>query len=75
MSDFVPGLDLYTFIDHGAVYTPDPRQTILTSAGVGLSYALDKRFTAEIAAGFPLTRVGTKPQDYFVYGRIVLHVY
>ncbi|KQO64196.1 hypothetical protein ASF22_21545 [Methylobacterium sp. Leaf87] len=75
LSDLVPGLDLYGFIDHGSVYTPNPRQTILTSTGVGLSYTFDRRLSAEVAAGFPLTRVGARPQDYFVYGRVILYVY
>lgn len=75
MTEIVPGLDLFSFLDHGSVYSTFPKRTTLTSAGVGASFSYDGRITAELSAGFPLTKAITAQGGYELYGRLIIRVF
>ena len=64
------GLDVFAFYDKGAVYNPAPKVINLNSAGVGLSYDINKVALAEVSAGFPITQALDKQPDYEIYFRL-----
>lgn len=66
----IKGLDAYTFIDTGAAAGAGQGWRTMTSVGLGLSYRINKRVTAELSAGFPLDQSQAIKPDKTVYFRI-----
>lgn len=72
MSDLIKGLDIYAFIDSGAVFSTFPAITQLDSAGAGLSYTPHSAITFEASMGVPWRTVIAGQRPYELYGRITL---
>lgn len=72
MSDLVRGLDIYAFVDSGAVFSTFPAITQLDSAGVGLSWTPYAPVTFEASVGVPWRDVIVGQSRYEFYGRVTL---
>lgn len=75
MDELTPGIDVFAFLDHGRVYSTFPKQTLLTSVGVGLSYAANERVTTELSIGFPLKTIMSGQPAYEAYARLILKAF
>jgi hemolysin activation/secretion protein len=70
MSEFVPGLDVYGFVDSGSVYSTFPRTTQLDGAGAGLSWSPIAALTFEASGAVPWRfDIAGQPHSVF-YGRV-----
>ncbi|MBX3530643.1 MAG: ShlB/FhaC/HecB family hemolysin secretion/activation protein [Rhizobiaceae bacterium] len=68
-------IDLFTFVDHGMVFSTSPAQVSLTAVGLGASYSYNGRITLEVTAGAPVgTRLPGQP-DFAVFGRVIGRVF
>ena len=70
MSDLLPGLDLFVFIDSGGVFSTAPARTQLDSSGVGVSWTPFPSLTLEASVGFPWRQVVANQSRQEFYGRI-----
>ncbi len=70
MSDLIKGLDVFVFIDSGAVFSTAPARTQLDSSGVGLSWTPFPAVTLEASVGFPWRQVVASQSRQEFYGRI-----
>ena len=70
MSDLVKGLDLFLFIDSGAVFSTAPALTQLDSAGAGLSWTPYAPLTLEASVAFPWRGVVPTQLRSEFYGRV-----
>jgi hemolysin activation/secretion protein len=72
MSDLIKGLDIYAFIDSGAVFSTFPAITQLDSAGAGLSWTPYPAVTFEASVGVPWRTVIVGQSRSEFYGRVTL---
>lgn len=72
MSDFIPGFDVFAFLDSGAVFSTAPSRLQLDSSGVGASWTPFPALTIEASVGVPWHTVVPTQNRYEVYGRISL---
>jgi hemolysin activation/secretion protein len=72
MSDVIKGLDLYAFIDSGAVFSTFPSVTQLDAAGVGLSWTPYAPITFEASVGVPWRTVIVGQARSEFYGRVTI---
>lgn len=72
MSDIIKGLDIYAFVDTGAVFSTFPQVTQLDSAGVGMSWTPFAPVTFEASVGIPWRTVIVGQSNYEFYGRVTL---
>lgn len=72
MSDIIKGLDLYAFVDSGAVFSTSPSVTQLDSAGVGLSWTPYAPITFEASVGVPWRTVIVGQARSEFYGRVTI---
>lgn len=72
MSDVIKGLDLYAFVDSGAVFSTFPSVTQLDSAGVGLSWTPYAPITLEASVGVPWRTVIVGQARSEFYGRVTI---
>jgi hemolysin activation/secretion protein len=72
MSDLIKGLDIFAFIDSGAVFSTFPAITQLDSAGAGLSWTPYSAITFEASIGVPWRTVIAGERPYELYGRVTL---
>ncbi|MDP1582085.1 MAG: ShlB/FhaC/HecB family hemolysin secretion/activation protein [Bradyrhizobium sp.] len=70
MSDLLKGLDVFVFIDSGAVFSTAPARTQLDSSGVGVSWTPFPSVTLEASVGFPWRQVVANQSRQEFYGRI-----
>lgn len=76
LARFVPGLEAFAFVDHGAVYSEFPSRVMLTSAGLGVNYNWNDRLRGELSFGVPLKRDAVPDQgDGAIYARIVATIF
>jgi hemolysin activation/secretion protein len=64
------GIDVYGFIDMGAVYSTFPEEVFLMSAGVGMTYPLNEKVTLELGVGTPLVNAVANQDSATVYARV-----
>ena len=75
LAPVIEGLDIFAFVDHGAVFSTSPRQISLTALGGGFTYTYKNRVTFELTAGVPVgDRLPTQPQ-LAVFGRIIVKAF
>ncbi len=72
MSDVIRGLDLFAFVDSGAVFSTFPSVTQLDSAGVGLSWTPYAPITLEASVGVPWRTVIVGQARSEFYGRVTI---
>lgn len=72
MSDLIKGLDIYAFMDSGAVFSTFPAITQLDSAGAGLSWTPYSAITFEASIGVPWRTVIAGQSRTEFYGRVTL---
>jgi hemolysin activation/secretion protein len=70
LTTYVPGLDVYGFVDRGDVWSTFPHHTILRSAGAGMSWTPWAPITFESSAGFPWQQVVPNQHRYEAYFRV-----
>lgn len=70
MSDFIQGLDVFAFLDSGAVFSTSPVRMQLDSSGVGASWTPFPALTIEASVGVPWHTVVPTQNHYEAYGRI-----
>lgn len=64
------GLDVYGFLDLGAVYSTFPKEMIFASAGAGVSYLITDNVKFEVGFGVPLKKVVANQSWGKVYARL-----
>lgn len=72
MSDLIKGLDVFAFVDSGAVFSTFPSVTQLDSAGVGLSWTPYTPITLEASVGVPWRTVIVGQARSEFYGRVTI---
>ncbi|MEO1205465.1 MAG: ShlB/FhaC/HecB family hemolysin secretion/activation protein [Pseudomonadota bacterium] len=65
------GLDLYAFVDHGAVYSTFPEHTSVTSIGVGVNFEITEFIGLDVNLAFPVEEVFPDQDDVQVYARVL----
>jgi hemolysin activation/secretion protein len=70
----IEGLDTFALLDQGTVWALDPRTTDMTSAGVGMRWAMMNHLTTEVIAAFPLRRAVDPQPRYELYFKITGHL-
>ncbi len=75
MSQVLSGLDLFTFIDHGQVFSTSPAQTTLTGIGAGFSYSFLDRANLEVTVAAPVARPLPGQPEFTVFGRLVVKAF
>jgi hemolysin activation/secretion protein len=64
------GIDVYGFIDAGAVYSTFPERLFFLSGGAGVAYPLSNRVNLEVGVGIPLKKVVENQSSATVYARL-----
>ena len=75
LSPVMEGLDVFGFVDHGAVFSTAPRQVSLTALGAGLTYTYRNRVTFELTAGIPVGDKLPGQPELAVFGRIIVKAF
>lgn len=75
LSAFVEGLDLFAFVDHGAVYSTAPARVGLTSVGAGFTYSFKDRVSLEVTGGFPVGERLPGHPDFALFGRLIVKAF
>ena len=75
LSEIVSGLDGFVFTDVGQVYSTFPAVTTLASVGLGVSWAINDRATAELSAGFPVVNAIADQPTVTIYARFIAHAF
>jgi len=70
MSDLIPGLDMFVFLDSGSAYSTAPARTQLDSSGFGVSWTPLPALTLEASVGFPWRTVVASQAKHEFYGRV-----
>jgi hemolysin activation/secretion protein len=70
MSGGASAIDLYGFIDMGAVYSTFPTEVFLLSGGVGMNYPVNDQITLELGIGIPLINAVSNQDPATVYARV-----
>jgi hemolysin activation/secretion protein len=71
MSDLIKGLDVFAFIDSGAVFSTTPAITQIDSAGVGLAWTPYPALTFEGSIGIPWRTIIADQSSHELYGRVI----
>lgn len=69
------GLDLFSFIAHGAAYSTSPARVSLTAIGLGAAWTIEDRVTLELTAGLPIGERLPDGPAYTIFGRIIGKVF
>lgn len=64
-------IDLFAFVDHGAVFSTSPARVSLTAVGLGASYSYRDRITLELTGGVPVGERLPGQPDFAIFGRII----
>nr|WP_280114049.1 ShlB/FhaC/HecB family hemolysin secretion/activation protein [Neorhizobium vignae] len=68
-------VDLFTFVDNGAVYSISPSKISLTGVGAGVSYSYNQRLTLEATLGVPVGDPVPSSPDYTVFARVIGRIF
>ncbi|WP_179145254.1 ShlB/FhaC/HecB family hemolysin secretion/activation protein [Rhizobium sp. RU36D] len=68
-------LDLFSFVDHGSVYSTSPAKVSLTGIGVGAGWTINDRVTLEVTGAIPVGQQLPGAPDYTIFGRIIGKVF
>ncbi|WP_342363802.1 ShlB/FhaC/HecB family hemolysin secretion/activation protein [Terrarubrum flagellatum] len=68
--DALRNVDVFAFIDHGAVFATFPKMTRASAAGVGVSWRPAEWVTLESSVGFPIVNVASSQRSHEVYVRL-----
>lgn len=68
-------LDVFAFVDNGAVYSTSPSKVSLTGVGFGVSYAFNDRLTMEATFGLPVGDPVPNSPDYTIFGRVIARLF
>jgi hemolysin activation/secretion protein len=75
LSAFVEGLDVFAFVDHGAVYSTAPARVGLTAVGAGFTYSYRDRISLELTGGFPVGERLPGHPDFALFGRVIVKAF
>jgi hemolysin activation/secretion protein len=73
--DAIEGLDLFTFVDFGQVFSTSPARTSLAGAGAGFSYTFRERATLEVSLAGPIGQRLPGQPDFTVFGRFIVKAF
>lgn len=71
LGELVKGLDVFVFLDHGAVYTPHPGRRVAVSTGIGAAWTPRPETTLEVSAARPLHDLVPTQSMFEIYGRLI----
>lgn len=71
LSTFVKGLDIYAFHDRGEVWSTSPRDVVLRSFGVGMSWTVAPPLVLEASLGIPTEELTADQPHHQAYFRAI----
>ncbi|MBI1415968.1 MAG: BamA/TamA family outer membrane protein [Limimaricola sp.] len=69
------GLDVFGFVDLGAVYSTFPSKVFFVSAGAGISYQLPNNAKLELGIGVPLKQSVDNQKGAEIYARVTVNAF